>query len=95
MPDSLFSLHNKIAIVTGASKGIGRAIALAFGQQGATVIVSSRKQGAVDETASEFKHLGINAHAIACHMGDPEQVRRLVNEVEATYGGINEDNGRP
>lgn len=88
MPDSAFSLQNKIAIVTGASKGIGRAIALAFGQQGATVIVSSRKQEAVDETAAEFKHMGINAHGIACHMGDLEQVRRLVNEVEATYDGI-------
>ena len=87
MPDP-FSLHNKIAIVTGASKGIGRAIALALGQQGATVVISSRKQEAVDETSKEFRHMGINAHGIACHMGDPAQVRKLVDYTIAELGGI-------
>jgi NAD(P)-dependent dehydrogenase (short-subunit alcohol dehydrogenase family) len=87
MPDP-FSLHNKIAIVTGASKGIGRAIALAIGQQGATVIVSSRKQEAVDETANEFRHMGINAHGVACHMGDSEQVKKLLSYAVTELGGV-------
>jgi dehydrogenase/reductase SDR family member 4 len=87
MPDP-FSLHNKIAIVTGASKGIGRAIALAIGQQGATVIVSSRKQEAVEETANEFRHMGINAHGVACHMGDPEQVKKLLSYAVTELGGV-------
>jgi dehydrogenase/reductase SDR family protein 4 len=87
MPDQ-FSLHNKIAIVTGASKGIGRAIALAYGQQGATVIVSSRKQEAVDETAKEFRHMGINAHGVACHMGDLDQVKNLLDYVVKELGGV-------
>jgi NAD(P)-dependent dehydrogenase (short-subunit alcohol dehydrogenase family) len=83
-----FELNNKIAIVTGASKGIGRAIAMSLGRQGATVIVSSRKQDAVDETAKAFRHLGINATGIACHMGDLDQVHNLVREVDKRYGGL-------
>ena len=78
----IFELNNKIAIVTGASKGIGKAIAMALGRQGATVVVSSRKQDAVDETATAFKHLGINAAGMACHMGDLAQVRHLISEVD-------------
>jgi len=83
-----FELTNKIAIVTGASKGIGKAIAMLLGQQGATVVVSSRKQDAVDETATSFKHLGINARGIAAHMGDLEQVRGLLEQTVATFGGV-------
>ncbi len=47
-------LDNKVAIITGASKGIGKAIARALGQQGAKIVIASRKQEAVDETANEF-----------------------------------------
>lgn len=83
-----FELHNKIAIVTGASKGIGRAIAMALGRQGATVVLSSRKQEAVDETANEFRAQGLNAYAFACHMGDSAQIRSLVAEVQGRLGGI-------
>jgi dehydrogenase/reductase SDR family member 4 len=83
-----FELNNKVAIVTGASKGIGRAIAMTLGRQGATVIVSSRKQDAVDETAEAFRHLGINATGIACHMGDLAQVHNMVREVDKKFGGL-------
>jgi NAD(P)-dependent dehydrogenase (short-subunit alcohol dehydrogenase family) len=83
-----FELNNKIAIVTGASKGIGRAIAMILGQQGATVVVSSRKQDAVDETADSFKHMGIHAAGIAAHMGDPVQVKALLDQTVNTFGGV-------
>jgi dehydrogenase/reductase SDR family protein 4 len=86
--NTVFELNNKVAIVTGASKGIGRAIAMALGRQGATVVVSSRKQEAVDETAAAFRHLGINATGITCHMGDLEQVHGLVREVDKKFGGF-------
>lgn len=86
--NSEFELNNKVAIVTGASKGIGRAIAMSLGRQGATVVVSSRKQDAVDETAEAFRHMGINATGIACHMGDMDQVHHLVREVDKKYGGL-------
>lgn len=84
----VFELNNKVAIVTGASKGIGKAIAMALGLRGATVIVSSRKQEAVDETASAFRHQGINATGMVCHMGDLSQVRHLVAEVDKHFGGV-------
>jgi len=85
---SSFELNNKVAVVTGASKGIGKAIARAFGQQGAKVIVVSRKADAVKETADEFRKEGIDATGIAAHMGDPVQIKALVEQTIQTYGGI-------
>ncbi|MFP4090723.1 MAG: glucose 1-dehydrogenase [Cyclobacteriaceae bacterium] len=83
-----FRLDGKVAIVTGASKGIGKAIALALGQQGAKVVVSSRKQEAVDEVAAEFKKEGIDALAVACHMGDMLQVQTLLGQTQKAFGGV-------
>ena len=65
-----FELKGKVAIITGASKGIGKYIAMALAQQGATVVVSSRKLEAVSEVAEEFKSKGLEAVAFPCHMGD-------------------------
>ena len=83
-----FRLDGKVAIVTGASKGIGRSIALALGQQGARVVISSRKQEAVETVAAEFREEGIGAVGVAAHMGDPEQVRRLIEQTQQQYGGV-------
>jgi NAD(P)-dependent dehydrogenase (short-subunit alcohol dehydrogenase family) len=83
-----FSLKNKVAVITGASKGIGKAIAYALGQQGAKVVIASRKQDAVDETAAEFHKDGIVATGIAAHMGDMAQVKSLVEKTLEIYGGI-------
>jgi NAD(P)-dependent dehydrogenase (short-subunit alcohol dehydrogenase family) len=83
-----FRLDNKVAIITGASKGIGKAIAHALGQQGAKVVIASRKQEAVDETATEFRKEGIDARGIAAHMGDMAQVKSLVEKTLEIYGGI-------
>ncbi|MDZ4793125.1 MAG: glucose 1-dehydrogenase [Bacteroidota bacterium] len=83
-----FELKNKVAIITGASKGIGKAIARAFGQQGAKVIVVSRKADAVNETADEFRKEGIDATGIAAHMGDSGLIKNLVEQTIQTYGGI-------
>lgn len=86
-PES-FELHGRVAVVTGASKGIGRAIARLLGRQGAAVVVSSRRQEAVDLTVSSFREEGIEASAIAAHMGDPIQVEGLVRHAIERYGGI-------
>ena len=83
-----FRLDNKVAIITGASKGIGKAIAYALGQHGAKVVIASRKQEAVDETAAEFRKNGIEATGIAAHMGDMAQVKSLVEKTLEIYGGI-------
>jgi dehydrogenase/reductase SDR family protein 4 len=86
-PES-FDLHGRVAVVTGASKGIGRAIARLLGRHGARVIVGSRSLEAVERTASEFRSEGIEASAIAAHMGDPAQVEALVQGTLQRYGGI-------
>lgn len=83
-----FQLKGKVAIVTGASKGIGKFIAMALAQQGAHVVVSSRKLEAVSEVAEEFKKRGWNATAFPCHMGDIEQIQTLVNSTIKHLGGI-------
>jgi dehydrogenase/reductase SDR family member 4 len=83
-----FSLEGKVALVTGASKGIGEAIANYFAAAGAKVIVSSRKQEAVDAVASEIKRKGFEATAIACHMGDMANVQKLAEAAIAKYGTV-------
>lgn len=83
-----FSLKDKVAIVTGASKGIGLAIARALAEQGASVVISSRKQEAVDAVAAEFKAAGLEAFGVAAHMGSMDDIKTLVGKVVAHYGGI-------
>lgn len=84
----LFQLNGKVAIVTGASKGIGEAIARGLAEFGAKVVISSRKQEAVDEVAASFQKDGLDAIGIACHVGDKEQLQNLVDKTIAHYGGI-------
>lgn len=83
-----FHLEGKVAIITGASKGIGKSIARALAEQGAKVVISSRKQDAVDEVAESFKKEGLEAVGIACHVGDAEQRTQLIEKTVATYGGV-------
>ena len=83
-----FNLDNKVAIITGASKGIGQSIAEALGQAGAKVVVSSRNQEAVDEVAAAFKEQGIDAVGIAAHMGNAEDIKNLVEKTVGHFGGI-------
>lgn len=83
-----FRLNNKVAIITGASRGIGKAIARAFGQQGAKIVIASRKQEAVDETVKDFLAEGIEAIGIAAHMGDTAQIKNLTEQTISHFGGI-------
>lgn len=83
-----FDLSGKVAVITGASKGIGEAIAEIFGASGARVVVSSRKQEAVDQVANTIISKGGQAKAVACHMGDVTAIGRLVEETIAAYGSI-------
>lgn len=84
----LFELTDKVAIVTGASKGIGEAMARGLAEFGAKVIVSSRKQDAVDAVAASFREDGLEATGIACHVGDAEQRKALIEKTIETYDRI-------
>lgn len=83
-----FDLKGKVAIVTGASKGIGEAIARGFAEHGAKVVVSSRNQEAVDQVANSYVADGLEAIGIACHVGDPSQLKNLVEKTVEKYGGV-------
>ena len=84
----LFQLDGKVAIVTGASKGIGEAIARGLAEFGAKIVVSSRKQEAVDAVAETFKNDGLEAIAIAANMGNVEEAHALIDQSVDAYGGI-------
>ena len=83
-----FELNNKIAVITGASKGIGKAMAQGLAEFGATVIVSSRKEEAVDQVAKEFTDLGLKADSIECHVAKQDDRAKLVEKVIKKYGRI-------
>ncbi len=84
----LFQLDNKVAIVTGASKGIGEAMARGLAEFGAKVVISSRKRESVDAVAESFKNDGLEAIAIAANMGNVEEAHALVDQTVDAYGGI-------
>jgi len=88
MSNQLFSLKDKVAIITGASKGIGESIARGFAQAGAAVVVSSRKQDAVDEVARQITAAGGTAIGVAAHMGEPDHITALVAATVARFGGV-------
>lgn len=82
-PGNRFS--NKVALVTGGSRGIGKAIARALVDGGARVVISSRKQADLDLVAAE---LGESALALAAHAGDPDQIRGCVERAVEAFGPI-------
>ncbi|MRI00224.1 glucose 1-dehydrogenase [Kriegella sp. EG-1] len=83
-----FDLSGKVAIVTGSSKGIGLSIAKGLAENGAKVVISSRKQDAVDAIAKELKKVGFEAVGIACHVGDEQQRIGLIKKTIEKYGRI-------
>jgi NAD(P)-dependent dehydrogenase (short-subunit alcohol dehydrogenase family) len=84
----IFSLEGKIALVTGASRGIGRAIALGFARSGADVVVVSRKLPDLEEVAEQIKGLGRRSLALAAHVGRIDEIGNLVRRVEQEFGTV-------
>ena len=83
-----FSLEGKIALVTGASYGIGFAIATAYAKAGATIVFNDIKQELVDKGLAAYKELGIEAHGYVCDVTDEEAVQAMVAKVKEEVGVI-------
>lgn len=83
---ALIQLEDKVAIVSGASRGIGEAIALAFAEAGAKLVLSSRKAEGVEKVAARIRERGGEAHAMAAHVGNIEQCHALVAKTIETFG---------
>src|SRR5579859_4523884 len=88
MPDQRGLLANKVAIITGASRGIGAAAARAFARAGAAVVLAARDQHALVSIAEEIQAAGGFALAVPTDVGDPEAVARLVKRTLETYGHL-------
>ena len=83
-----FSLEGKVALITGASKGIGEAIAHYFASSGAAVVINSRKQEDLDKVAASIQGLGGKCIGIAGNAGDSEACKILIEKTIEAFGGI-------
>lgn len=81
-------LKDRVAIVTGGGRGIGKSVALAYAQEGADVVVVARSRGEIEQTGSEIEALGRRGLAVQADVSDPEQVKRLVEVVLEEFGKV-------
>jgi len=88
MNESLFSLKGKNALITGATRGIGLAIARGFLEFGANVTICSRKQENVDAALAQFDAYAEQVRGVAAHVGRHEEIERLVGAAEERFGSI-------
>ena len=88
MAGDSFDLSGRVALVTGASRGIGRAIALRLASHGAVIVAASRKLEGCEAVAAEIHAAGGRASALACHIGEPAQISEAMREIDRRHGRL-------
>ena len=88
MPDSLFSVEGQVVLVSGGSRGIGRAIANGFAERGATVVITGREKQSLDQAAKEISAGGIRAHSVVCDVANRTAIESTVKQVLDQFGRI-------
>lgn len=86
--ERLFDLTGRVAVVTGGSRGLGRAMALGLAKAGAAVVIASRKLDGCQAVCDEVVALGGRAHAVAVRMGEPEDIRALIDATVERFGRL-------
>jgi 3-oxoacyl-[acyl-carrier protein] reductase len=81
-------LKNKVTVITGPAKGMGRAISLAFAKEGAHLVLAGRDLAAIEPVAQEARTLGVTVHVVPCDMTDPAQTEALAQQTLAAFGRI-------
>jgi NAD(P)-dependent dehydrogenase (short-subunit alcohol dehydrogenase family) len=81
-------LHNRVALITGAGRGIGRAIALAYAQEGASLVLAARTRRDLEQTAREAQVLGATTYIVPVDISDPAQVEDLVRQTVERFATI-------
>jgi dehydrogenase/reductase SDR family protein 4 len=88
MSSNANKLNGKVAIVTASTDGIGLAVARRLGQDGAHVVISSRKQKNVDKAINDLKKEGLSVSGLVCHVANPEDRKALIDHTLSEKGGI-------
>ncbi len=84
----MFDLTGNVAVVTGASAGLGRQFALALAKQGADIAILARRKEKLDGVREEIRKLGVKCHAVACDVTDTKQIQKAVEEVVSVLGTV-------
>lgn len=86
--DELFTFKGKVALITGGSRGLGRAMALALAERGADLVVASRKMENCESTAKEIRAMGRRALPFACHVGKWDELDQLADAAYDEFGKV-------
>src|SRR5262245_56629696 len=88
MSNQLFDLTGRVGLVSGAARGLGRAMALALAEAGADLVLADRNAAGMEKTAAEIAELGRRAVAVTCDVSEPAQLRAMFVRLDREFGRI-------